>query len=99
MILPETYVDPDTDQGIVTTTFVPVAVPLFEIVSVCVIRSSLRRVPPLSSPSTALDKSTGALIVTGTLGIPPMAHSALFPTFACVGMTVPGARVVSAVTW
>lgn len=95
--LPLVYVDP-VPHGIVTVTFVPVAVPLLERVSVWWMVSFRRRLPPLISVSTAVVTRRGALIVTGTLGVPHTAHSTLFQTFAEVGMLVPGETVVSAVT-
>ena len=95
--LPLVYVDP-VPHGIVTVTFVPVAVPLLERVSVWWSVSFRRRLPPLTSVSTAVVTRRGALIVTGTLDVPHTAHSLLFPTCATVEIVVPGATFVSAVT-
>lgn len=80
-------------------TFVPVAVPVFARVIICSIVSSRRSFPhSFTSLSTAVEIRRGALIVTGTFGVPPVAHSRLLPTAARVGITVPGITFVRALT-
>lgn len=64
----------------VTERFVPVAVPVFVRVNLCSMVSFWSILPPLRSISDAVLSSLGALMVTGTLGVPQIAHSKLFPT-------------------
>ena len=74
------------------------AVPVLVSVRTCWILSFLSIFPPLISVSIALLINFGALITTGTFGLPHMAHSKLFPTFAVVEIEVPGSTDVSAWT-
>jgi hypothetical protein len=77
IILPVVYVA-QVDQESVTDMFVPVAVPLLERVVTCRISSfGSSFVPPFTSTSDAVDISIGALMVTGTFGVHPRAHSVL----------------------